>query len=156
MSKKNVSLHLPLEIDLLFDNKKLDILKYLGILYQVKTKTKKRKLNLEQLLYYYSILYYETSNTSTPLIYKYLRDKKRISEILIYLENLKFIQIHGDVFTRLNRLQVSITELGIQSIESWQSDSILQYLNNISNILEKYPYESKVSKFQKLLYEGEF
>lgn len=156
MSKKNVSLNLPLEIDLLFDNKKLDILKYLGILYQVKTKTKKRKLNLEQLLYYYTILYYETSNTSTPLIYKYLRDKKRISEILIYLENLKFVQVHGDVFTRLNGLQVSITELGIQSIGSWQSDSVSLYLNNILNVLEKYPYGSKVSEFQKLLYEGEF
>ena len=156
MSKKNVSLNLPLEIDLLFDNKKLDILKYLGIIYQVKTRTKKRKLNLEQLLYYYTILYYETSNTSTPLIYKYLRDKKRISEILIYLENLKFVQVHGDVFTRLNGLQVSITELGIQSIGSWQSDSISLYLNNISDILEKYPYGSKVSEFQKLLYEGEF
>lgn len=156
MSKKNISLNLPLEIDLLFDNKKLDILKYLGILYQIKTKTKKRKLNLEQLLYYYTILYYETSNTSKPLIYKYIRDKKRISEILIYLENLKFIQVHGDVFTRLNGLQVSITELGIQSIDAWQSDSILRYLNNISDILEKYPYGSKASEFQKLLYEGEF
>ncbi|MFR4286691.1 MAG: hypothetical protein ACLUQ0_10465 [Enterococcus italicus] len=156
MNKKIFSLNLPLEIDLLFDNKKLDILKYLGILYQVQTKTKKRNLNLEQLLYYYTFLYYETSNTSTPLIYKYLRDKKRISESLIYLENLKFVQVHGNIFTRMNGLQVSITELGIQSIESWQSDSISLYLNNISNVLEKYSYGSKVSEFQKLLYEGEF
>lgn len=62
--------HLPIEIDLLFDNKKLDILKYLGILYQSKYNLRKRKINLEQLLYYYSMLYFESVNTNTPMIYK--------------------------------------------------------------------------------------
>lgn len=156
MSEKNILSHLPIEIDLLFDNKKLDTLKYLGILYQAKIRTRKRKFNIEQLLYYYTLLYYETNNISTPLIYKYLRDRKRINELLIYLENLKFIQVHGDVSSRLNGLQVSITEAGIQAIESWQSDSILIYFNHISNILEKYPYGSMISEFQNLLHIGEF
>lgn len=156
MSKNNNFSYLPIEIDLLFDNKKLDTLKYLGILYQAKIKTRKRKINIEQLLYYYTLLYYETGNISTPLIYKYLRDKKDINELLIFLENLKFIQVHGDISSRLNRLQVSITEEGINAIESWQSDSILTYFEHISNILEKYPYGSMNSEFQNLLYVGEF
>ncbi|EGO8274619.1 hypothetical protein PMT97_05975 [Enterococcus faecalis] len=148
--------HLPIEIDLLFDNKKLDILKYLGILYQSKYNLRKRKINLEQLLYYYSMLYFESVNTNTPMIYKYLRDKKRINEIIIYLENLGFIQIHGNMFTRLNSLKISISDAGIEAIDSWQSDSIGVYLKQILIVMEKYPYGANNSKFQKLLYEGEF
>ncbi|MEB7051425.1 hypothetical protein [Mammaliicoccus sciuri] len=156
MSEQNISSHLSIEIDLLFDNKKLDTLKYLGILYQVKIKRKNSKLNVEELLYYYTMLYYETNNIKTPLIYKYLRDKKRINELIIYLENLKFIQVHGDVTSRLNRLQLSITECGVQAVESLQSDSTLKYFEYTSHIIEKYPYRNKNSEFQNLLYIGEF
>lgn len=147
---------LPIEIDLLFDSKKLDILKYLGILYQSKVNFKKNKLSLEQLLYYYSLLGFEISNTNTPMIYKYLRDKKRINEIVIYLENLTFVKVHGDISTRLNSLKISISETGIETIDSWQSKSIRMYLNQILFVMEKYPYGTKNSDFQKLLYEGEF
>ena len=127
MINDNRSYHLPIEIDLLFDNKKLDILKYLGILYYANGNLKKRKLNIEQLLYYYSMLYFETSNTNAPMIYKYLRDEKRIHEIVIYLENLGFVEVHGDIFTRLNSLMISISEAGIEAIDSWQSESIGVY-----------------------------
>ena len=153
MTNNNELFYLPVEIDLLFDNKKLDILKYLGILYQ--SKGNKGKLNLEQLLYYYSMLYFEVRNTNTPMIYKYLRDKKRINEIVIYLENLGFVEIYGDVSIRLNNLKISISEAGIEAIDSWQSESIEVYLNQIAIIIEKYPYGAKISEFQKLLYEGE-
>lgn len=156
MTDSNELFHLPVEIDLLFDNKKLDILKYLGILYQAKKKFKKRKLDLEQLLYYYTILYFESNATNTPLIYKYLRDKKRINEIVIYLENLELIEIYGDISTRLNNLKVSISEAGIEAIDSWQSESVEIYLKQISIIMKKYPYGTKMSEFQQLLYEGEF
>lgn len=156
MTNANELSHLPVEIDLLFDNKKLDILKYLGILYQAKCNLKKRKLSLEQLLYYYSMLYFEITDTNAPMIYKYLRDKKRINEIIIYLENLGFVEIYGDISTRLNALKISISEVGIDTIDSWQSESIETYLEHSSIIMEKYPYGTKNSEFQKLLYEGEF
>lgn len=156
MINDNRSYHLPIEIDLLFDNKKLDILKYLGILYYANGNLKKRKLNIEQLLYYYSMLYFETSNTNAPMIYKYLRDEKRIHEIVIYLENLGFVEVHGDIFTRLNSLMISISEAGIEAIDSWQSESIGVYLKQISNVMGKYTYGTKIFEFQNLLYEGEF
>jgi hypothetical protein len=156
MINDNRASHLPIEIDLLFDNKQLDILKYLGILYHAKGNLKKRKLNLEQLLYYYSMVYFETSNTNSPMIYKYLRDEKRINEIVIYLENLGFVEVHGDISTRLNSLMISISEAGIEAMDSWQLESIDVYLKQISSIMGKYTYGTKISEFQNLLYEGEF
>ncbi|BDG67569.1 hypothetical protein ENLAB_11330 [Enterococcus innesii] len=156
MKHINKQSHLSSEIELLFDNKKLDLLKYLGILYQAKDICRQRQLSLEQLLYYYYMLYFETTDINTPLIYKYLRDKKQINEIIIYLENLEFVQIHGDLFTRLNKLKVSISETGINAIDSLQSESVEMYLKQIIAIMEKYPYGTKNLEFQKLLYEGEF
>ncbi|ECB9828908.1 hypothetical protein FL859_07180 [Listeria monocytogenes] len=156
MKRINKQSHLSPEIELLFDNKKLDVLKYLGILYQAKDMSRQRQLSLEQLLYYYSMLSFETTDINTPLIYKYLRDKKQINKIMIYLENLEFVQIHGDIFTRLNKLKISISETGINAIESLQSESVEMYLKQIIDIMEKYPYGTKNLEFQKLLYEGEF
>lgn len=148
--------YLPKEIDLLFDNKKLDILKYLGILYHSKKQQKKRKLNFDQLLYYYSMLHFETNNNHTPMIYKYLRDQKRINEILIYLDNLGFVEIHGDLTTQLKSLKVSITDAGIEIIESSYSESINKYLKHISTILDKYVYGTGMDEFKKILYKGDF
>ncbi|WP_060207234.1 hypothetical protein, partial [Sporosarcina koreensis] len=115
MSTDNNVFQLPAEIDLLFDNKKLDVLKYLAILYHLKEIFRKRRLSLEQLLYYYSVIYFENHETNTPLIYKYLRDKKGMNEIMIYLDNLQFIQVHGDIFTPINKLKISITQKGIET-----------------------------------------
>lgn len=147
---------LPKEIDLLFDNKKLDILKYLYILYLAKTKLKKKKLNLDQLLYYYTLLSFETSYTSTPKIYKYLRDKKRINEAIIYLENLKLIQVYGEVYIKLSNLKISISKSGIELINFGTTESFEAYISHISNIMDKYPYGTKVQQFQNLLHKGEF
>lgn len=156
MSSNNKVSHLSAEIELLFDNKKLDILKYLGILYQAKENSRQRQLTLEQLLYYYSLLNVEGSDSNAPIIYKYLRDKKKINEIVIYLANLKLVKINGDIFTRTNKLKISISEEGIDAIESWNSESIGMYLKQIGTIVKKYPYGTKNLEFQKLLYEGEF
>ncbi|MBR7797475.1 hypothetical protein GT022_15680 [Agaribacter marinus] len=147
--------HLPAEIDLLFDNKKLDILKYLGILYHSKVNFRKRKLNFEQLLYYNSLLYAENKEYDIPLIYKYLKDKKRTNKIIINLENLGFIQIQGDIYTSTNKLKISITKKGIEEIDSWESENVKMQLEKIYIIMKNYPYDNKSIKFKDLLYEGE-
>lgn len=156
MSTDNNIFQLPAEIDLLFDNKKLDVLIYLGILYHLKKSSRKRQFSLAQLLYYYSVIYFESHKTNTPLIYKYLRDEKIVNEVMIYLDNLQFVKIHGDIFTPINRLKVSITQEGIKAIDSLESDSVKIYLENISIIIRNFPYEIMSTRFRHLLYEGEF
>ncbi|MFD1453144.1 hypothetical protein [Oceanobacillus sojae] len=156
MNTDKKTFQLPTEIDLLFDNKKLNVLKYLLIIYHLKENFRKRRLSLEELLYYYSIIYFKNHEISAPLIYKYLRDKKRINEIMISLENLEFIQVHGDIHTPINKLRISITKKGIEIINSLESESVGLYSENIFIIVKNYPYGSMEEEFKQLLYEGEF
>lgn len=155
MITENKDFKLPKEIDLLFDNKKLDILIYLGILYSVKENIKENKVNIEQLLYYYSVIYFVNQGTNDPIINKYLRDKSRINDIMIYLENLNFVKIYGDIYITVSKLNFSITEKGIETIKSLESESIKLYLDDIYNITHKYPYKTTAGRFKFLLYEGE-
>lgn len=155
MISENKDFQLPREIDLLFDNKKLDIVIYLGILYFVKESFKENKINIEQLLYYYSVIYFSQQGTTDPIINKYLRDKNRINDIMIYLENLDFIETYGNIYTRVSKLNFSITKKGIETIKSLESESIKLYLDNIYNVIQRYPYKTTVERFKFLLYEGE-
>ncbi|MGM0727618.1 MAG: hypothetical protein ACQETS_15275 [Bacillota bacterium] len=155
MSTDKMIFQLPTEIDLLFDNIKLDILKYLLIIYHLKENFNKRRLSLEELLYYYSIIYFENHEIDAPLIYKYLRDKKTINESMISLENLEFIQVHGDIFTPIDKLRISITKKGIETIKSLESENVVLYSENIFIIIKSYPYGNMGENFNQLLYEGD-
>ena len=75
---------------------------------------------------------------------------------MIYLENLNFVQVHGDIYISLNKLKFSIAEKGIEAIKSLTSESIRMYLDIISYIIENYPYKTTSEKFKFLLYEGDF
>ena len=83
----------PFEIELLFDNKKLELFQYLVIMYSCLKDNRKRKLSIEQLLYFYTIIFSETDETKTPLIFKYNKDKSKINEVLIALSSIKFMSM---------------------------------------------------------------
>lgn len=146
---------LPIEIDLLFDNKKLDALKYLMIIYQLKMKSNK-KVSFEELLYYYTLLYYESNMYQVPLINKFMRDKKNINEIIIYLENLGFINLHGMISSRIQQLKISITDFGIDSIETWELEILDSYSEIIQKYIKNYPFGGAKYEFQNLLDNGVF
>lgn len=146
---------LPVEIDLLFDNKKLDAMKYLLIIYQIKMKSN-RRISFEELLYYYTLLYYESNKYKVPLINKYMRDKKNINEIIIYLENLGFINLHGKISSRIQQLKISITDFGMDSIETWELEILESYSKIIIKYIENYPFGGAKFEFQNLLDIGVF
>lgn len=156
MNNSNGVSHLPFEIDLLFDNKKLDVFQYLVILYHAKVHFRKRKLSLEQLLYYYTVICSQDNTHNVPLINKYLRDKSKLNNNIIYLSNLGFAKVEGDINTATTKLKISITDFGIKTIAQWKSDNVQAYILNTYNIMNNYPYENKSLRFKHLLYEGEF
>lgn len=145
---------LPLEIDLLFDNKKLDALKYLAILYNIKKYSKKKTVNLEHTLYYYLVLEFENDTSKVPLINRYLRDYKNIKQTMIYLYNLDFCKVIGDITAPTQKIKWSLTEKGIQMIEAWDSDLLKLYIQDTKLVMDRYPYETKSIYFKNLLYEG--
>lgn len=155
MNNHNIDFHLPIEIDLLFDNKKLDVFVYLGILYNYKLHFRKKTITLEHLLYYYTIVYSQDKDLDVPLIYKYLRDKERLNENIIYLSNLGFVLLEGDILTSTKKLKISITDLGIETIANWESENVQLYIQDIYEVMKNYPYENKSKSFKQLLYEGE-
>lgn len=150
----NHEFSLPLEIDLLFDNKKLDALKYLAILYNIKKYSKKKTVNLEQTLYYYLVLEFENDTSKMPLINRYLRDYKNIKQTMIYLYNLDFCKVIGDITVPTQKIKLSLTEKGIQIIESWDSDLLKLYIQDTKTVMDRHPYETKTIYFENLLYKG--
>lgn len=146
----------PFEIELLFDNKKLELFQYLVILFSSLKDNRKRKLSFEQLLYFYTIIFFEKDKTKTPLIFKYNKDKSRINGALIALSSLGYIEIDGKVTSPIKTLKVSITKLGIEFIESIDSEVLIEYIALLRNVIQQRPYEKNSVYFKNLLYEGDF
>ena len=146
----------PFEIELLFDNKKLELFQYLVILYSCLKDNRKRKLSIEQLLYYYTIIFFETDETKTPLIFKYNKDKSRINKILIALSSLQYVEIDGKVISPIKTLKASITKQGIEFLQEIQSPVLEEYIEVIRNIIQRRPYEKNSVYFKNLLYEGKY
>ncbi len=146
----------PFEIELLFDNKKLELFQYLVIMYSCLKDNRKRKLSIEQLLYFYTIIFSETDETKTPLIFKYNKDKSKINEVLIALSSIKFIDVNGKVNSPISNLKISITKQGIEFLEEMNSLVLDEYISLIRNIIQKRPYEKNSIYFKNLLYEGNY
>ena len=72
---KNSDYELPLELELIFDNKKLDMFEYIVIIFLATSQFKKRSVSIEQMVYYYTIFFSLNSKSKTPLIYKYNKEK---------------------------------------------------------------------------------
>ncbi|MGY0353561.1 hypothetical protein ACWY2R_03555 [Enterococcus avium] len=146
----------PFEIELLFDNKKLEVFQYLIILYACLKDNRKRKLSIEQLLYFYTIIFSETDETKPPLIFKYNKDKSRINEVLIALSSLQYIEVDGKVISPIKTLKFSITKHGIDFLEGIQSPVLEEYIDVIRSIIHRRPYEKNSVYFKNLLYEGNY
>lgn len=147
--------HLPFEIELLFDNKKLELFQYLVILYFCLKDRQQRKLSLEQLLYYYTVIFFEKDFTKIPLIFKYNKDKSKINEILIVLSNLHYIEVGGNMTTSIKNLKFSISKQGIEFIEGIESPILENYFEATREVIQKRPYEKDSIYFNKLLYKGD-
>lgn len=155
-SQPNIDYRSPFEIELLFDNKKLELFQYLIILYSCLKDNRKRKLSPEQLLYFYTIIFFEMDGTKTPLIFKYNKDKSRINEVLIVLSSLGYIDVFGELTSPIKSLKIAITKQGINFLEEIESSRIVEYIVSIRRIVQRRPYEKNSVYFKKLLYEGNY
>lgn len=151
---KNSDYELPLELELIFDNKKLDMFEYIVIIFLATSQFKKRSVSIEQMVYYYTIFFSLNSKSKTPLIYKYNKDMKKIGEYLISLSSLKLIEVIGTVDQPLSRIKVKLTNYGKEFIESIESETLLSFISDIANVMKKYSYDKNSPYLSKILYEG--
>jgi hypothetical protein len=141
----------PLEIDLLFDNKKLDAMKYLLVMY-----TRQKKMTVTELLYYFSIVNISLEEyTEIPRMNIYLKNRKEISGILIFLSNLNYILIEGDFNKNIDNFKVKITEIGIDFIESAEINWMMEYIGLFKDIMFKNRYEQTKGRFNQILWGDE-
>lgn len=152
----NYSNHLPLEIDLLFDNKTLNIFQYLCILHYSRIHFNIKKISFEQILFYHTLIYFNENNINFPLINIYLRNKKNLNSMIIYLSNLGFIRTEGNITTPMNKLTVSITESGCNTVVFWESTDLKTHCDNIQSVVCRHPFDKKSPSFNRLLYKGAF
>ncbi|HDV0821059.1 TPA: hypothetical protein RHK00_002851 [Enterococcus faecalis] len=141
----------PLEIDLLFDNKKLDAMKYLLVMY-----TRQKKMTVTELLYYFSIVNISLEEyTEIPRMNIYLKNRKEISGILIFLSNLNYILIEGDFNKNIDNFKVKITEIGIDFVENAEINWMMEYIGLFKDIMSKNRYEQTKGRFNQILWGDE-
>lgn len=137
----------PLEIDLLFNNKKLDAIRYLLVLY-----TEQKKMTVTELLYYFTIVnigledYSEMSRMNI-----YLKNRREINKILIFLSNLNYISVEGDFKKNIDNFKLKITPLGINFINNVETNWMKNYINLFQDIISKNRYEQTRGKFNQIL-----
>ncbi|EMC0698284.1 TPA: hypothetical protein ACNIAK_002227 [Enterococcus faecalis] len=147
MSDLNESFNASLELELLFKNRKLEALKYLLVLY-----IRNKKIGINELLYYYSIINIGLDDSfDTPRINVYLKDKKAINQIVLFLDNLNFIIIDGNLTQKLENFKVKITDDGKDFIEKFEVTWMKEYLQSFEDIISLNKYEEKKNRFNQML-----
>ena len=147
VSDLNESFNASLELELLFKNRKLEALKYLLVLY-----IRNKKIGINELLYYYSIINIGLDDSfDTPRINVYLKDKKAINQIVLFLDNLNFIIIDGNLTQKLENFKVKITDDGKDFIEKFEVTWMKEYLQSFEDIISLNKYEQKKNRFNQML-----
>lgn len=149
---KEEKFNLPIEIKFLFDNSKLDALTYLVILYSIKKNTRKKFTNLEQLLYYYTIVNQNIDTAELPLINKQLVDGQKILKLLIYLSNFDYLSVEGSLLSKKSDLKIKITDMGFNLVENWESVYIRKFVDGVCEKMLNDPYDTSHIIFNKKLY----
>ncbi|USK41737.1 hypothetical protein LIS77_24905 (plasmid) [Cytobacillus firmus] len=152
----------PTSIQLLFNNEKLDIMKFLCLMNALSnTSNKQRKI--EELLFYYSLvnfdlIYFFKGNLEekvevAPSSNQYFRFQTKINDILLAMSHLEFIEIKGEISNKLDELKVKLLKPGKVFFE----ENCTEYFRDM---IDKYIIAHEEIKFSpdnaKKLKEGKY
>lgn len=136
----NYNSSVPVSIQLLFNNQKLEIMKVLCLMYALSTQNNKQR-KVEEILFYYSLINFDLAylfndgldkkSEFAPSPNQYFRFQTKINEILLIMSHLKFIEIKGKLSNKLDELKVKLLLPGKKFFE----DNNSRYLNSLQ---EKY------------------
>jgi len=139
----------PLSVELLFNNEKLDLVKTLSLLF-VFSEESGRYRTVSETLFYYSLVNFELIklfesnneergelNSSHNL---YFRFQNKFNEILLNLFHLKFINIQGDISKKLEDTKISLNQNGVEFFTNVNSEYF-------SDLIDNYRYAVKKVKW---------
>jgi hypothetical protein len=144
LKKKNKSI-VPPSIELLFDNKRLEIVKTMCLLYAFYLKNNKKFNKVSDIVFYYSLVnfdlinLFEENNKSRHLSTNlYFRFQTKINQILLELSNLKYIDIKGDLSYKTDDIGVRLTIKGAEFLKGIEEvEFISKLVNEYTSVLSK-------------------
>lgn len=144
LSDRDEYLSVPISIELLFENKKLELMKVLCLIYSVSLKSK-RYVSISEIVFYFALVNFNLINifedinkTTSPNLF--FRFQSRISNIIIHMNNLDFIDLKANLFTKTDDIKIRISNTGKEF-----------YIENNSVFFEELQ-EKYISTFEKVNY----
>ncbi len=138
----------PKSIELLFDNKQLEVVKTLCLLYAFYLKSKKKFYKVSDITFYYSLVNYNlvklfknvnidqvgNSKVTPNLFYRY---QANVTQILLELSNLNFIEIKGNVTFKTSDIDVRIKVEAIEFIMSLEKDFFVKLIDAYLAVIDQ-------------------
>lgn len=151
----------PPSIELLFNNEKLDTIKFLCLLYAFSLITK-RHVKIAELLFYYGIVNFNlyklfdeniqnSNSVSDPSINLYFRFQSKLPKIIINLTNLNLIDFKGDFSKKKEELTLKISSEGQVLIKEIDSEFFLELIDKYNYVINSIKY---TTHNLKILTEG--
>ncbi|MBW9157676.1 hypothetical protein [Clostridium tagluense] len=137
-------IELPYSVEMLFENKYLDAMAVLCLLYAFKSI--KKGMKTKEIVFYYSIVISEVNNIEDAKIddlnssYRYniqnlyLTFEKNLSKIIIILSNQNYIEVIGDIGTKLQDLRIKLTNEGFVILENIENIYFTKLIEKFINV----------------------
>lgn len=144
LSDRNEYLSVPISIELLFENEKLELMKVLCLIYAISLKSK-RYATISEIVFYFALVNYDLikvfedkNMTTSPNLF--FRFQSRIRHIIIYMKNLDLIDLKADLFTKTDDIKIRISKNGKSFREEHTSVFLRELQDKYLSTFEKVNY----------------
>lgn len=139
---------LPIDLKYLFENKYIECIQMLIILFLFKQRRK--GIDFDEILYYFTLLSVTTTDSQnsfyideTYIQNNYLTYEKTIRDNMIILSNQKFIKIDIEPTGKKNIMYSKITEEGKSLVSNLENSYFKSEIEKCKNIIETRKFSSK-------------
>lgn len=147
----------PLSIQLLFENTKLDLTKTIILLYAFKLNNKRKKVrNVPEILFYYSLINFgllELFTLKKPreasLVNRFFRYDVSLNLILLELSQLGFVEIIGHPTGSRDDMGIKITLTGIAFVDELNSDFFKKLVKRYLDCMDEIEFSVKNMNYIK-------
>lgn len=144
LSNRNEYLSVPISIELLFENQKLELMKVLCLVYSISLKSK-RYAPISEIVFYFALvnfnlikIFEDINITTSPN--SFFRFQSRISNIIIHMENLDFIDLKANLSTKTDDIKIRISNKGTEFYKEHNSVFFQELQEKYISTIEKVNY----------------
>jgi hypothetical protein len=144
LNDRNEYLAVPISIELLFENEKLELMKVLCLIYSISLNSK-RYAPISEIVFYFALVNFNLVKIfedikTPPALNLFFRFQSRISNIIIYMENLKFIDLKANLSTKTDDIKIRISNSGKEFYKEHNSVFFQELQDKYISTFEKVNY----------------